>query len=199
MSFIYSPDILLAAYKKKNYKVEEGSYKLNIFGIRSKQINANSFDDFIGVLYQDYGGVWNTRIYTGTTDPGSYWLQNPMKVLGTAIVVPGQYLKSHKLGLHKGLYEALVQTSAIKVYRDRDKDTILDFDLTTVESGLFSINIHRASEFHASIQVDKWSAGCFVIADPKDFADFMDLVKNWHIPEHGDGFNLTLFLEEDFE
>ena len=58
--------------------------------------------------------------------------------------------------------------------------------------------MHRASESHTSTLVDKWSAGCQVIASPSDFADLMEMTKNWHSPMYGTKFNYTLFLEEDF-
>jgi hypothetical protein len=195
---LFTPDKIVEVFKKKNYILFEDPYRLNLFGIRNKETQSNTFNDLIGMVYKDYGGSWNTHLYMATTDPGKYWLQNPMNVNGTAIVVPGQYIDVFTFGTHKSTYKCLVQCAKIKVYRDNDKDDILDFDPITVQSGIFAIQMHRASDSHTSIQVDKWSAGCQVIASPIDFADLMEMTENWHAPMYGNKFNYTLFKEEDF-
>ena len=43
--------------------------------------------------------------------------------------------------------------------------------------GLFGINIHRATKWEGkkSTQIDKWSAGCQVIAANDDFKLFMEI------------------------
>jgi hypothetical protein len=192
-----SLDQILATYKKKNYVLLESSYRLNVFGIRANTQANNKFDDLIGLVYWDYGKRWNVKFYQGTTDPGLFYLKDPINVNGTAIVVPGQYLKSHVIGLHKGKYKALVQKGPIKVYRDRDLDYIYDMDPATIDSGNdFGINIHRASESHISTQVDQWSAGCQVIANPIEYDDFMETCEI-HKTNYGNEFNYTLFLETE--
>ena len=80
--------------------------------------------------------------------------------------------------------------------RDANRDNILDYD-GHEETGLFGINLHRANQYGRSIQVDKWSAGCQVFADSKDFAVLMALAreaaKAW-----GDRVTYTLLNERDF-
>ena len=62
---------------------------------------------------------------------------------GVAILKPGQYRGSHKLGLHQGKYEALRQKSPVKVYRDNNKDGDYDLIEENVQEGIFGINIHK--------------------------------------------------------
>lgn len=171
------------------------NYNLNIFGIRTKSRHAGLFDDWIGVFWYDEDeGRMQYHVWPATTDPGAYWLHYPMKVEGTAILVAGQHKGSHKFGYHKNRYPALVQNRPLPVYRDNNKDEILDMDPFTINTGVYGINIHRASSEHESAVVDKWSAGCQVFANPKDFDEFMVIVSRaamiW-----GNVFTYTL-LEE---
>ena len=101
---LFTPEKIVEVFKKKNYVLFEDPYRLNLFGIRNKEYQSNTFNDLVGMVYKDYGGLWNTHLYIATTDPGKYWLENPMNVAGTAIVVPGQYLNVFTFGLHKGKY-----------------------------------------------------------------------------------------------
>ena len=47
------------------------------------------------------------------------------------------------------------------------------------QTGLFGINIHRATKWGGkkSSQVDKWSAGCQVIAANDDWTKFMKIMR----------------------
>ena len=185
--------------EEKGYVFFEGRkpYDLNIVGVRSFNMRANKFDDSINVFYKNTKKDWEVRVYKATTDPGTYYLEYPMKVAGTAIMVPGQYRSSHKIGTHK-TYEALVQRgkNPIKIYRDSNKDEILDMSSDTVIEGWYGINIHKAGS--DSKIVEKWSAGCQVFKTSSDFKDFMTLVnraaKYW-----GPSFTYTLLEEKDFE
>lgn len=97
-----------------------------------------------------------------------------MNVDGTAILKAGQW--AYKLGSHRG-YEALNQRGKVSVLRDYDRNAILDFKNGKEDTGYFGINIHRASATGSSTNVDKWSAGCQVIQDKKDWDDFLSDVK----------------------
>jgi hypothetical protein len=189
-----------SAMQRLGYAVFDGGsplkeYDLNIFGVRAKAPVVNTFCDYLGVFFRLSESSWEFHAWPASTDPGLYWLQNPMNVKGTAIVVPGQYRKSHQLGLHQGKYRALVQTGPIKVYRDNDKDRNLDMDPSKIDVGLFGINIHRASAYSKSVQVDKWSAGCQVFASPTDFAEFLDIC-NLAEETWGNSFTYTLLTED---
>lgn len=152
---------------------DNGDYDLNIVGIRSKNQVANSFDDWITITYKA-DGIWQTRWYACTTDPGTYWLENPSKVAGTAVLCPGQYRGVYAIDKHAGAYDALCQRNGeVSVWRDADKDNRIDPDKSKVYTGYFGINIHHASYTGTSTQINKWSAGCTVIANIDDFNDFL--------------------------
>jgi len=185
--------------EKKGYAFfdRNKSYNLNIIGVRRVE-NAipNTFDDTIVVVYRDGAKQWQVFTANITTDPGRYWLMNPSNVNGTAILVPNQYRGVYKKDLHQGKYEALCQRGGeVEVYRDGDRDPNHDMSGKTVESGFFGINIHKAGR--ASVQVDKWSAGCQVFANSADFAEFMDLAEEAE-KRYGNSFTYTLLLETDF-
>lgn len=191
------------AMRSLGYKIFDGmdasgrrrNYDLNIFGVRTKNVTAGAFDDWVGVFWMNWDSdCWEFHIWNATTDPGVYWLEKPLNVGGTAILVEGQYRSSYQIGLHRNRYEALVQCRPVKVYRDNDKDQILDMMPDSIQCGLFGINLHRASADHRCIKVDKWSAGCQVIADPGDFAQLMDICSLAQ-DEWGPMFSYTLLSE----
>jgi hypothetical protein len=95
--------------KQNGYTLYTEPYRLNIVGLRSESIVPNSFDDEIHVFYTKSDGSWNYHIWPATTDPGTFWLNNPVYEQGTAILAQGQYQNSYAIGKHKGLYNALVQ------------------------------------------------------------------------------------------
>jgi hypothetical protein len=188
-----------AVLKKRGYAFFDGgkSFNLNIIGIRSKNSVANSFDDFIHVIYRDEHGVMQNFAMRCTTEPGTYWLKNFDVQDGAAILVPGQYRGTWKLDLHRGEYEALCQRKPVKVYRDGNKDNIIDCVPKTVKEGIYGINIHRAHRTWTLDKVDKYSAGCQVIQNPKDFDKFILLCRQAEIL-FGNAFTYTLIQEVDF-
>jgi len=167
-----------------------GEFNLNIFGIRMHPGKVNEFDDLLGVAYREMGN-WVVRYWPITTDPGLYWLENPMNVDGTAILVPGQYRGAWTLGKHRGRYDALTQHKPVKVYRDRDRDGFIDTNPDSIQEGMFGINIHRAKQGASSSAVNRWSAGCQVFARAADFDEFMLLVEQSE-PLWGKTFTYTL-------
>ena len=186
------PDILQRAEREGYTVFKTGAYNLNLIGVRSPQTTANDFDDTMYCVYRDSSEKWIELSFPITTDPGKYWLLNPGRVSGTAILVSGQYRGTWKLGLHRGKYEALVQTGGkVEVYRDADKDDILEHDPEDIEQGYFGINIHRASSVRTSSDVDRWSAGCQVFANPNDYRLFIELCKI-SADIYGDSFSYTL-------
>ena len=191
-------DKVVAAYKKCNYAFfENGDYNLNIFSVRNiTDRDSNKFNDVLCVCYK-VGNEWILKKYDCTTDPGLTYRKAPCNKNGTAILVPGQYRGCWHIGLHQGKYRALVQYKPVKVYRDNNKDSKLDFDEKTIETGMFGINIHRATANKGgkSSEVWNWSAGCTVIASHDDFNEFMKLVDEAS-KRYGDVFTYTLFRED---
>jgi hypothetical protein len=184
-------------YHSKGYVFfEKGKLNLNIGGIRSKNRKADSFDDIRFVVYKNKSNVWTVKTWVQTTDPGLTGLKNPCRKEGCAILVPGQYRGAYKWGHHKGR-NALVQIKPVSVYRDWNKDNLLDFDPASIMTGLFGINIHDPWKDNLE-KVGNASLGCQVAKRITDHSQFMDLCteasKKW-----GDVFTYTLFNEEDFE
>lgn len=171
-----------------------GDYHLTLFGIRSRERIANKFDDMFGVAYT-VDGRWIVETFAATTDPGAYWLKKPGNVQGTAILAAGQYRDVWKIDLHAGKYPALCQRNGkVKVYRDSNRNTILDLDEESLVSGRYGINIHRSS-IGESTNVGRWSAGCQVLARGDDFARLMFLAQQQVDKTGIDTFSYTL-LEE---
>lgn len=182
----------------KGYVVFENDSKplnINYVGIRDSS-GVNKFNDFL-VMFWKYRGQWSYFWRNGTTDPGTYYLNNPLNVNGTAILKEGQYRGVWKLGKHQGKYDALVQRKEVTVIRDGNRDGVLDLDSGYEDTGFFGINHHRANSKNESIQVGKWSAGCQVTADPNLYDIFIQLCKEseevW-----GEGLTYTLLNINDF-
>lgn len=173
---------------------DPAGYNLNIVGIRSNDMAANTFNDWLTVFYK-LKDQWVFFAFPATTDPGLFWRKNPMNVKGTAIIVPGQYRRAYSIGRHNG-YPALQQTGEITVCRDANRDDVLDTGPNVIkESGHFGCNIHRANSEYASTRVDKWSAGCQVIQDPTHFMFFMELCET-AAASFGNSFTYTLLTED---
>lgn len=180
--------------KEYGYIIYDEPYKLNIWGFRSKNNVPNSFDDeihcFMNVRTKEKP-QWLYMVFKATTDPGTFWLNNPMKPQGTAILNPGQYVDVYKIDLHRGQYKALCQRNGyVSVTRDYNRDSVLDFNNGKVERGT-GINIHRSSQVGKSTTVDKYSAGCQVFQHAFEFEFFMRLCE-LHRQQHGNKFTYTL-------
>lgn len=166
-------------------------YQLNIVGLRSKSVKSNAFDDEIHVFYKKPDGKWNYHVYPATTDPGTFWLNNPTYSAGTAILAQGQYVNAYRIGTHKGLYRALEQVKPVTVIRDYDRDAVLDFNNGKRQRGLFGINIHRAEGIGSTKFINKYSAGCQVFQNVQDFDEFMQLCEK-QSSLYGSQFTYTL-------
>ena len=197
---------ILKVYKFKGHKIFEAKdsngkvvpFNLNIGGIRTNDMTPNTFNDFEFCFYKDENEQQKFFIWEITTDPGLYYLRFPLNNKGTAILAPGQYLGCWQIGLHKGKYKALVQSgNAIKVYRDCNRDDKYDYQEWTAEWGYFGIDNHRASKYPIVNYVNKFSAGCQVFKDPKDFDELMALC-SYSVKYFPNRFSYTLIEEKDF-
>ena len=203
---MYKIEQIKKAVKTKGYVWFEDSknkgYDVNIVGIRNSETKnkvTNRFDDKITISYK-CDGEWQFHCFDCTTDPGTHWVEQVMNKKGVAILKPGQYRRSHKLRLHAGKYLALGQQNNVTVYRDDNRDDNYDLDESKTDTGLFGINIHRATgrAGKKSSQIDKWSAGCQVIADNDDWHCFLDICQQareiW-----GNNFTYTLIESTDID
>ena len=205
METCYTREQIQQAVISKGYKWFTGGsldkdYDVNIVGVRNSDTDneiTNKFDDCITISYK-LNGVWNFHCYEATTDPGKHWAENLLNKHGVAILKPGQYRGSHKIRLHQGKYPALGQQKPVVVYRDNNKDGKYDLSEDNTMEGLYGINIHRATKYagRKSTQIDRWSAGCQVIAANDDWHEFLDICYEakaiW-----GNSFTYTLIESKD--
>ena len=197
----YTREQIQTTMESKGYKYfTGGDYDVNIIGVRNSETKnrvTNAFDDCITLSYK-VEGEWKFHCFKATTDPGTHWVENVINEDGVAILKPGQYRRSHKLRLHQGKYLALGQKSPVKVYRDDNRDSKYDLLEENVQEGIFGINIHRATSRSGgtSTRIDKWSAGCQVIANNDDWHEFLDICQTareiW-----GNSFTYTLLESKD--
>jgi|TARA_R110000787_G_scaffold149065_3_gene263067 hypothetical protein len=201
----YTREQIQNTVEGKGYKYfhdeQNKSYDVNIVGIRNSATGTkitNKFDDTMTISYKDEDGKWIYNEYVCTTDPGDDWTDNPWLAKGCAILKPGQYRGSHKIRLHGGKYTALGQKKDVTVYRDFNKDDRYDFDELTCDTGMFGINIHRATalEGKTSTYVNKWSAGCQVIASNDEWHEFLGICQEARAI-HGNSFSYTLIDSRD--
>lgn len=172
-------------YKDKGYKFHENSdYNVNVFSIRSSNKITNKFDDVFYCVYK-VNNQWVIKSWECTNKPGYKYTKDLLSVKGVAILKDGQW--KYKLGYHKGK-EGFVQAEAVTVWRDANKDYIIN--KINTETGWFGINIHRASV--NSTNVDGWSAGCTVFKREKDFLEFLSIMKI-SIKKYGETFTYTVF------
>ncbi len=200
----YTREQIQTTVEDKGYKyfhdnLDKG-YDVNIIGIRNSKTKGrvtNAFDDTLTISYK-IDGKWQYHEFNCTTDPGSHWVKNILSEKGVAILRPDQYRGSHKLDLHQGKYLALRQKSNVTVYRDNNRNAKYDLDESKTETGIFGINIHRATGRAGgkSTRIDKWSAGCQVIADNDDWHAFLDICQTSR-EIHGNSFSYTLIESKD--
>lgn len=187
-----------AAVEKAGFKFFTGHMNLNMIGIRSKNRAVDNWDDFFVLCWQENGKnmIWVDDQFT--TDPGIYYMtQKLLNPAGCGILARGQYRGVWKIGPHgKTKYEAFVQTGAkVKVYRDRNKNNIMDFDPKSIMEGYFGVNQHHGYD---SGKVGPNSAACQVHRYKKDLVYVLSMAKKNTAAGHGDTFTYTL-LEEGID
>ena len=202
---MYTKEQIQSTVEGKGYKWfhdnSNKGYDVNIVGVRNSKTKnrvTNAFDDAMTISYKCEEGYWHFHEYDCTTDPGTHWVENLLNSDGVAILKPGQYRGSHKIRLHQGKYEALGQKKPVTVYRDNNLNETYDYD--NASTGVYGINIHRATAKSSgkSTRVDKWSAGCQVIARNSDWHEFLNICKKAR-DIHGNSFSYTLLESKDIE
>ena len=140
----------------------DGAYNLNIVGLR----NATAFDveeynDLICCMYRETRrSPLIVKSWPGTTDPGRK--ARAREDFRTAVLVPGQYRGSYRIGEHKGR-QALVQAGGpVTVHRAAPGD-LWPFSECNRETGYFGINIHDM--LNARSVVSSGCQGCHMRTD----------------------------------
>lgn len=187
---------IFAAMRQRGYAIFDDArgYNVNIIGIRSEAVVGDEYDDLITLSYR-VGKAWAYFAFPATTDPGTYFRRKPINIMGTAILKPGQYRRTFRIGKHGG-YDALAQVRPVTVYRDGNRDSRLDTHGQPEQTGVFGINIHRASLAPGKRCVGRWSAGCQVIQSAAHFDFFMRECKA-AAQCYGNAFTYTLLNERD--
>ena len=191
--------------KKKGYSFfESGTFNVNIIGIRATEKKTNVFDDTMLLVYKNKKKEWEVISSVITTDPGEKYLVDPINDKGTAILVPNQYRGVYKLDIHarnnsRFAHEALCQRGGkLQVWRDNNKDKVLDHNPESIDEGWFGVNIHRSKSSGEADYVGSYSAGCQVFKNSTDFKLFLDIIKRSK-KLYGNSFSYTLLEEQDFE
>lgn len=165
----------------------KGDYDLNIIACRNMEERPDTFQDTIHVVY--FKKTWVECIFPCTTHAGNHYLLNPGRTEGTAILKHDhQYRSSFKIGMRSSGYECLVPCKDIPVWRDGNRDAIIDYGGEDHDSA--GIQIHRANFENTSVQIGRYSAGCIVLQT--GFDDFMNLCKKQVIMNKGSTFSLTI-------
>lgn len=174
--------------KSLNYQFDERIHAINLIGIRSSLNATNLWDDKLVVAYINNKREKIVKEFSNfTTDPGYYFLKTKLlNPKGCAVLCEGQHLRMFTIGKHNNKYEALVQYTPVSVYRDSNKDNILDTNL--VDKGIFGINLHHG--YNSSIVFNN-SAGCQVLKSPDDLSKVLALAKI-HESVYKKGINYTL-------
>lgn len=189
-------------YQKKGYPFfERGNFNLNFFGVRQHDHDSQrpgQWDDVMGLMYRHPKKGWLHFLYEASVDAGSYYTRNPMNPSGTAFMKEGHYGGLYARGKHSGRFEALRQVSSVTVYRDNDRDSVIDLHPDTTQQGMFWINVHCSFERNSNY---KSSAGCQVTRARYSDDEYWQFL--WHFDESakiwGNKFSYTLFDSHDLD
>jgi len=134
------------------------------------------------------------KFFPATTVPGPFFLvksfrnyyvatgaKDVVNPNGVAIIQPGVY--KFKIGKHRGQYEALVQSSNIKLQRyspveDPSDATFSTYSPGKEENGSAGINLHRGLRKGSTPTVDSHSAGCVVLKNSSDLDEVLSDMKS---------------------
>jgi hypothetical protein len=181
MSFATLPELKLqgqkaiAYMKVRNYKIRA----LNIIYFEGidcdlQTVNSDRIDGWndVRAIISNTGDV--LLCCSATTEPGWYYRNNPMNDGGAAQLAFGQYLDAWRIGDHHG-QDALVQSSILKVFRDKNEDGSRKGDAVDIGDD-FGLNQHTTS--NSPDNVGRWSAGCLVGKYPETHNDkFMPICR----------------------
>ena len=191
-------DDVKAWMKAKGYKIFTANGVPNIVGIRNVIKETNQFIDKCHVWWTE-NGKEQSHVYTITTRPGKHYLENPINDKGAGILVPGQYLNIWELGMHRGKQFALCQRGgSVKVYRDNNKNDIIDIVPGSIDEGWFGIDGHHAGEDDAD-EIGYYSAGCQVWRFHGAHNSLMNQFNSFSKKYNFKRFSYTLLLQEDFK
>ena len=169
--------VIRNAYAKLGYPFfTRGNFNVNLGIIRSSNRRADEFDDIAYLIFRENGHPQFFKCWA-TADPGRDHLVNPTfpeaQRGGTAIVAEGFYRGLYTMGWYYGT-KALIPVTPMRVYRDKNRDDVLDLDPATIQTGNFGTLWHDHLQNVADAQrVGRSSAGCFNMKRREDHNYFM--------------------------
>lgn len=178
-------------------------YSVTLGGIRSSDNVSNKFNDAIFASYFDREAKLHSVIFKGTVDPGLSSRLKPSNSKGVAIIQHGvqhrgvyeyQNPKTNKSQRgHKGK-EAFRQVKPMKLWRDPNKDSKLDFGLHE-ELSLSYTNGHDMGVI--GNDVNGWSEGCWGSIE-KNMDKLYEYARIQIEKGLGDKFSFALLHEKSF-
>jgi hypothetical protein len=168
----------------KGYNISRQPGTYNIVYVEGVELDGtlngdglNSFNDLrLVIQINDMGKPVIVDKWVATTEPGSFWTNNPMNPGGAARIKFGQY-KAWNVGAHitksTNQWPALVQVRNVTVHRDFNQDGFRTGD--KLDTGLFGINQHHANDSSRN-DIGRWGAGCLVGRTEFGHNQFMDII-----------------------
>ena len=163
----------------KNYHISVRSQEYNIVYVEGMnadgQINSDIINHFNDqrIVIEIVNGVPTIRgNWEATTEPGSYWIQNPFSPKGTARIAFDQF-KAWRVGQDKNQYPALRQVKPVTVHRDFNRDGSRIGDKT--ETGIFGIPQGHANNAPRH-DIGRWSAGSMRGRTKAGHEEFMKII-----------------------
>jgi len=194
---------LKKVFRKKGYVFFNGPFNVNLIGIRAKERDIRKMSDRFLLVYEDHLCNWHAEILVGTTVPGEFYHYNYTNPDGLGIIVPGQYRGAFRKGKHKGR-DALIQNTTFKVYRDSNKDGVIDKNVIKDAPPSCRFNFHHAkSSIHPHKifikNIGRFSEGCQVPANWVKYKMCFDIISYSMKLYNSKSITYTLLDEDDLK
>lgn len=204
----------------KGYIWFEGELNPNLIFERTSDKYTNAFTDWMYICYQEKGKN-KIKSCRATTKPGLYGegtILNPKMIegiVGTAVVVPNQYKGLWHMSFFNRLEEgiscmsgnphlcpSLRQIGDVTVWRDGNKDLMIDKDAPKTTGGHYGINCHymgndQTPKIYSDDNLNNWSLGCF--GAPLEDIYYLFLVLKYCSAKTGNIISMTLLETKDFQ
>jgi hypothetical protein len=183
----------------KNYVFDNRPNFANFIWERTSDEVTNKFTDFLHVAYNLQ--VLSIPATTKAGSNGAFYKPPTVEGLtGTAVIIPNQYLKTHKFKdtiQEFSTYPYFRQIAPIDYWRDGNKDLKID-RVQLQKQKIFGTHWHRMSQndTYGSGLVNNWSEGCMGSPEP-EFKKIIPIVRE-HLAYYGDLHTLTLLETKDF-
>jgi hypothetical protein len=185
-------------YESKAYPIQD----FNLIGIRDEEgLEQDIINDWLGFWTED-----EIFLYNGTTDPSVFYTKdkNERNPNGTFHLGYGWHEKIWIIGTHKG-YEAFQNhwkyCKPTRGWRDANFNFKYDEGIDKLVTDYIGVNFHRMSALPNVLQrlIGRYSAGCQVVNDLKDFQYILQKAKDSNMFKQNNfvPFNYCLFSKEE--